>query len=128
MKVADFTQWAKKAQAILKATGMPAEHIYLVGYNDPRSIPSLVFVSSAYNRLDIYHRAQLASFIQNGPLKFDFHILGTEQVQTSNNIGRDRLYRAIKLYGKKPLLINGLEFASKHDAELKSSALNELAF
>ena len=127
MKVHDFVVFAKKAQGTLKALGMPAEHIYLVGYSDPRSIPSLVFVSSKYDDLDLYHRSELASTIQQGPLKFNFYVLGMSHILNSKNtLGRDMLYRAVKLYGKQPLILNGIEYASKADMELLGSTNTEL--
>ena len=127
MKVNDFVLLAKKAQGTLRSIGMPAEHIYLVGYSDPRSIPSLVFVSSEYDKMDLYRRAELATLIQQGPLKFNFYVLGTDHILNSKNtLGRDTIYRAVKLYGKQPLILNGFEYASKSDMELLGNSTNEL--
>jgi len=127
MKVHDFVLMAKKAQSTLKSAGMPAEHIYLVGYSDPKAIPSLVFISSAYNKLDLYHRSQLASLIQQGPLKFNFFIAGTMHLLNSRtSVDRDQLYRAVKIYGNHPLIINGFEYASKSDMDLIGQTQSEL--
>jgi len=127
MKVHDFVLMAKKAQRTLKAVGMPAEHIYLVGYSDPKSIPSLVFISSKYDKLDIYNRSQLASSIQQGLLKFNFFVVGTTHILNSRtSIDRDQLYRAIKVYGRQPLIINGFEYASKADMDMISQKQSEL--
>ena len=127
MKVHDFVLIAKKSQNILKSMGVSAEHIYLVGYSDPKSIPSLVFVSSKYDNMDLYHRAELATLIQQGPLKFNFYVLGTDHILNSKHtLGRDLLYRAVKLYGKQPLILNGFEYASKSDMELLGNSTNEL--
>lgn len=127
MKVHDFVLLAKKAQGTLRSLDVPAEHIYLVGYSDPKSIPSLVFVSSGYDKMDLYHRYELASLIQQGPLKFNFYVLGTDHILNSKNtLGRDLLYRAVKLYGKQPLILNGVEYASKSDMELLGPSTNEL--
>ena len=116
MKISDFTKLAKSAQATLKALDHPAEHIYLVGYSEPKVIPSLLFVSSKYNGLNVYDRAQLATAIQAGPLKYNFHILGTNQLGKSNSlISRDMLYNAVKLYGRQPLMMDDLEYATKQD-------------
>jgi hypothetical protein len=116
MKISDFIKLAKGAQSTLKALDHPAEHIYLVGYSDPRVIPSLLFVSSKYNRLDIYGRAQLATAIQKGPFKYNFHILGANQLgKPDSKISRDMLYNAVKLYGRQPLMMDGIEFATKQD-------------
>jgi hypothetical protein len=128
MKVHDFVLMAKKAQSSLKTMGMPAEHIYLVGYSDPKSIPSLVFVSSKYDSLDIYRRSQLASAIQQSPLKFNFYVIGADHILEAKwTLSRDQLYRAIKLYGTQPLLLNGFEYASKSDMELVSQTSEELS-
>ena len=51
MKVSNFVSMAKKSQEKLKELGWPAEHIYLLGYSDPKAIPSLVFISSKYDML-----------------------------------------------------------------------------
>ena len=127
MKVHDFVLMAKKAQSSLKAVGMPAEHIYLVGYSDPKSIPSLVFISSRYDDLDIYSRSQLASLVQQGPLKFNFFVVGTTHILNSRtSVDRDQLYRAIKVYGNQPLIINGFEYASKADQDLVGQTQSEL--
>ncbi|HOW17266.1 MAG TPA: hypothetical protein PK443_06085 [bacterium] len=40
MKVSNFVSMAKKSQEKLKELGWPAEHIYLLGYSDPKAIPS----------------------------------------------------------------------------------------
>lgn len=118
---------AKNAQSTLKASGMSAEHIYLVGYSDPRSTPSLVFISPKYDKLDIYGRSQLASAIQQRPLKFNFFVVGTTHILNSKtSVDRDQLYRSIKVYGNQPLIINGFEYASKADAELAGQTQSEL--
>lgn len=127
MKVHDFVLMAKRAQTTLKAIGMPAEHIYLVGYSDPRSIPSLVFISSRYDKLDLYSRAQLASKIQQVPLKFNFFVVGISHViYSKTSVDRDQLYRSVKLYGNQPLIINGFEYASKADMDMVGQAQSEL--
>ena len=128
MKVQDFVQLAKKAQATLRSMNMSAEHIYLVGYSDPRSIPSLVFVGPKYDKLDLYHRTALSSLIQQGPLKFNFYVVGTTQLlDTKYLIDRNQLYHAVKLYGKQPLIINEFEYASKSDLELGTKTQRELS-
>lgn len=122
MKILDFIRLAKKAQSTLKAFDLQADHIYLIGYSDPGVIPSLVFVSQKYNKLDLYHRAQLSTSIQKGPFKYNFNIVGTNQIgQTGSLISRDHLYKAIKLYGKKPLTIAGVEYASQQDMNFAGS-------
>ena len=127
MKVHDFVIMAKKAQRTLKALGMPAEHIYLVGYSDPKAIPSLVFISSKYDTLDLYSRSQLATTIQQGPLKFNFFVVGVTHILNSRtSVDRDQLYRAVKVYGRQPLIINGLEYASKADRDLIGQLQSEL--
>lgn len=118
MKVTDFVSLAKKAQLKLKELGWPAEHIYLVGYSDPKAIPSMVFISTKYNMLDLYNRARLSILIQQGPLKFNYYVMSPSNIASSNGpIRRDDLYRAVKIYGKKPLMINNVEYASKRDLE-----------
>ena len=127
MKISDFVALAKRSQTILTNMGVPAEHIYLASYSDPKSIPSLVFISQKYNRLDLYHRAQLASLIHQGPLKFNFYVMGTDHLlDTKRVINRDQLYRAVKLYGKQPLILDGVEYASKQDKELRGNVQDEL--
>jgi len=127
MKVQDFVQLAKKAQTSLKSMEMSAEHIYLVGYSDPKAIPSLVFVGPKYDKLDLYHRTELASLIQQGPLKFNFYVVGTRQLLDARYIiDRNQLYHAVKLYGKQPLIINEFEYASKSDMELGTKTQSEL--
>ena len=116
MKISDFIKLAKTAQGTLKAFDLPAEHIYLVGYSNPGVIPSLVFVSSKYNKMDLYHRAQLSTAIQKGPFKYNYHIMGTNQLNRSNpQVSKDLLYNATKLYGRQPLMIDGMEYATKQD-------------
>ncbi len=127
MKVSEFIKLAKQAQETLKAFDYPAEHIYLVGYSDPKSIPSLVFVSSRYNSFDIYTRAQLATAIHKGPLKYNYYIIGTNQVGTTKGlISRDILYKAIKLYGRQPLIIDGVEYATQQDMNFAGSITNSI--
>ncbi len=127
MKVHDFLVLAKRAQKTLRLMGIPAEHIYLMGYSDPRAIPSLVFISSKYDKMDLYRRSELATSIQQGPLKFNFYILGTDHILNSkHNLSRDTFYRAVKLYGKQPLILNGFEYASRSDLELVDKTANEL--
>jgi len=118
MKVADFTTLAKKAQLKLRELDLPAEHIYLLGYSDPRSIPSLLFVSNKYDDLDLYDKARISTLIQNGALKFNFYVVGPLSFRNgSSTIRREHLYKAIKIYGKKPLTLGNMEFASKKDLE-----------
>jgi len=127
MRVVDFTKLAKQAQLKLKTLNMSADHIYLVGYSDQKSIPSLVFVSSKYNKLDIYQQSKLATGIQEGPLKYNFHIIGTNQIgKTGSVISRDLLYRAIKLYGKEALTIDGVEYASQQDMNFAGTARDSI--
>jgi len=109
MKIRDFVQLAKEAQNALKAMNMSAEHIYV-------SDLSLVFISKKYSDMDLYHRAALASAIQKGPLKINYHMLGVNHLSSSaSSITREQIYSAVKIYGKKPLLLNGGEYASSYD-------------
>ncbi len=127
MRVVDFTKLAKQAQIKLKNLDMPADHIYLVGYSDQRTIPSLVFVSSRYNKLDIYQRSRLATVIQAGPLKYNFYLIGTNQIgKTGSVISRDLLYKAVKLYGKEALTIDGVEYASQQDMNFASPTMDSI--
>ncbi len=122
MKIADFIKLAKNAQSTLKTFNLQAEHIYLVGYSNPKLIPSLVFVSSKYNTFDLYHRSQLATAIQKGPFKYNFNIIGTNQIGREGAlVSRDLLYKAIKLYGKQALAIDGVEYASQQDMNFAGS-------
>ena len=127
MRVVDFTRLAKQAQLKLKSLNMPADHIYLIGYSDQRAIPSLVFVSSVYNRLDIYQRSRLATVIQKGPLKYNFYVMGTDHIgRPGSVISRDLLYKAVKLYGKQALTIDGVEYASQQDMNFAGSAVDSI--
>lgn len=122
MKVNDFVLLAKKAQIKLKELGWPAEHIYLVGYSDPKNIPSMVFISPKYNLLGIYEKAELSLLIQQGQLKFNYRIVSPSDILSpSSSIKRDDLYRAIKIYGRKPLMINNIEYASRKDFEFSQA-------
>jgi hypothetical protein len=123
MKVSNFVSMAKKSQEKLKELGWPAEHIYLLGYSDPKAIPSLVFISSKYDMLNIYDRARLSILIQQGPLKFNYYIISPSNILSSSGpVRRDDLYRAVKIYGKKPLMLNNIEFASRKDFEFSQTA------
>ena len=122
MKVVDFVKLAQKAQHKLKELGWPAEHIYLMGYSDPRTIPSLIFVSPNYNSLDLYNRARLSLLIQQGPLKFNYYVISPSSIlSSSGSIKKEDLYRAIKIYGKTPLMLNNFEYASKKDLEFSQA-------
>jgi hypothetical protein len=112
MKLESFIQIAKISQKKLKDLGFAAEHIYLVDY----STPSIVFISEKYNKLDLYDRIRLSSKTRNGPLKYDFHIIGTRHITLhESSINKEKLYNAIKIYGRTPLILNEVEFASKQD-------------
>ena len=127
MKVAAFVQFAKQAQNTLRDMDSPAEHIYLVAPTDTRSGPSLVFISKAYNNLDIYSRASLELVIQKGPLKINYRVLGTNHINSfTSSVTREQLYRSIKIYGKKPLMFNDVEYASSYDLKFKSVKPSEL--
>ncbi len=122
MKVVDFVKLAQKAQHKLKELGWPAEHIYLVGYSDPKTIPCFIFISQNYNSLDLYNRARLSLLIQQGPLKFNYYVISpSSMLSSSGPIRREDLYRAIKIYGKTPLMLNNLEYASKKDLEFSQA-------
>jgi len=116
MKISDFAKWAKDAQGVLKRHGVPAKHIYLSGYSDPGVIPSLIFVSDKYNDMDLYKRSEISTAIQKAPLKYNFYILGDKHLAKQNSpVSREYIFRSIKLYGKTPLVIDGVEFASQQD-------------
>lgn len=116
MKISDFVKWAKQAQSVLKQHGVPAKHIYLLGYSNPGVIPSLIFVSDKYNDMDLYQRSQISTSIQKAPLKYNFYILGDKHLAKQNSpVSREHIFNSIKLYGKTPLVIEGVEFASKQD-------------
>ncbi|MFH1223659.1 MAG: hypothetical protein V1647_04885 [Pseudomonadota bacterium] len=119
MKVSEFVKFAKQAQSVLKKLNKPAEHIYVVTPSGTREVPSLVFISREYDNMDIYNRAQLASFIQKGPLKINYCIVGPKHISSySSSVTREDIYRAVKIYGKKPLTLNGVEYASGSEAVL----------
>lgn len=124
MKVSDFVSLAKNAQLKLKELGWPAEHIYLVGYTDPKSIPSMVFINPKYDLLDLYNRTKLSLLIQQGPLKFNYYVMSPANIASSSGaVKRNDLYRAIKIYGKSPLMLNNLEYASKRDFEFSQATV-----
>jgi hypothetical protein len=121
MKISDFVKWAKQAQSTLKENGVPAKHIYLSGYSDPGVIPSLIFVSDDYNEMDLYERSKISTAIQKAPFKYNFYILGDKHLAKQNSpVSREHIFNSIKLYGKTPLIIDGVEFASKEDLNIST--------
>ena len=127
MKVSDFIKLAKKAQSTLRAFDYPAEHIYLIGYSESHVVASLVFVSEKYNGLSLYDRTQLATAIQKGPFKYNFYVLGTDHLSKTTAITSDQLYRAVKIYGRTPLMLGGVEYASQQDANFNKANTNTIA-
>jgi len=105
----------------LKENGVPAKHIYLSGYSDPGVIPSLIFVSDDYNEMDLYERSKISTAIQKAPFKYNFYILGDKHLAKQNSpVSREHIFNSIKLYGKTPLIIDGVEFASKEDLNIST--------
>ena len=118
MEMKDVLVHAKKGQKKLRDIKCPAQHIYFVGSIEEDSPASLIFVSSAFNNVDLYERAKIAGEIRNGPLKLNFYIVGPKHLVSAVPFSRGRIFNAIKLYGKKPLILDDLEYASYKDAEM----------
>ena len=125
MNIEVITSFAKKTQTKLKQMGIPAEHIYALDYISMDRSPALIFVSDAYNNMDLYNRSLLATKIQSGPLKISFYITGTTHLFTgTSQISREKLYHATKIYGKTPLILDDMEFATPRDFAFKQDEQN----
>ena len=117
MKLADLVHFAKQAQSVLRTMHKPAEHIYVTGLSEPRSNPSLVFISNGYDKMNIYDRALLSSSIQKGPLRINYHVVGPKQISSSSGpVTREHISRGFKIYGNGPLTLNGTEYPVANEA------------
>lgn len=109
MEISKFIEFAKEAQSVLSRSGYAAEHIYLAGYSkilETDFKPALIFVSNAYDALDLYTRAKLAIKIHKGPLTINYYLFGPEQLESSNiPVTKESLRNAIKIFGKKTLSV-----------------------
>jgi len=126
MDIKQILHHAQIAQKKLTELEMPAEHIYLINKDtdelETSKSTSLIFVSKKFDDKDLYTRAQIADQIQSGPLKLNFYVAGPKHLLTGvSSYSRGKIFNAQKIYGKKPLILDDLEYASQYDLETSKS-------